>query len=174
MNFTELYKKINSLDKGIESPITECACEEMGPDESQKQQDNVNMNITINGQGAGGIRDLMDILRNINDKEDPTTPHDEHNDDSMIIGEPNIAPQIEPIRIQMEPTEAPMEEPTEEVIDDSYGNSVEGGSDAKQFAISSVIGMGDDLASKGKGALKANGGENPFNVKESLVKNLHN
>ena len=67
-----------------------------------------------------------------------------------------------------------MEEPTEEVIDDSYGNSVEGGSDAKQFAISSVIGMGDDLASKGKGALKANGGENPFNVKESLVKNLHN
>ena len=32
-----------------------------------KQQDNVTMNVSMNGSGAGGIRDLMDILRNLED-----------------------------------------------------------------------------------------------------------
>jgi len=32
-----------------------------------KQQDNVTMNVSMNGSGAGGIRDLMDILRNLDD-----------------------------------------------------------------------------------------------------------
>ena len=32
---------------------------------SPKQQDNVTMNLSMNGSGAGGIRDLMDILRNL-------------------------------------------------------------------------------------------------------------
>ena len=32
-----------------------------------KQQDNVTMNISMNGSGSGGIRDLMDILRNLED-----------------------------------------------------------------------------------------------------------
>lgn len=30
-----------------------------------KQQDNVNMSVNMSGQGAGGIRDLMSILKNI-------------------------------------------------------------------------------------------------------------
>jgi len=32
---------------------------------SPKQQDNVSMNISMNGSGPGGIRDLLDILRDI-------------------------------------------------------------------------------------------------------------
>ncbi len=34
----------------------------------QGQQDSVNMNVNMSGQGAKGIRDLMDILKNIDDK----------------------------------------------------------------------------------------------------------
>ena len=40
------------------------------PMSSPKQQDNVTMNISMNGSGAGGIRDLMDILRDIEDGPD--------------------------------------------------------------------------------------------------------
>jgi len=37
----------------------------MGMSSHQGQQDSVTMNISMNGSGAGGIRDLMSILRNI-------------------------------------------------------------------------------------------------------------
>jgi hypothetical protein len=40
-------------------------CGEMGPMGAPKQQDNVTMNVSMNGSGAGGIADLMKILRNI-------------------------------------------------------------------------------------------------------------
>lgn len=35
-----------------------------------KQQDNVNMSVNMSGQGAGGIRDLMSILKNIEQGSD--------------------------------------------------------------------------------------------------------
>ena len=173
MNFTELYKKISNLDKGTDTSINECSCDEMGPEPQPKQADNVNMNISINGQGAGGIRDLMDILRNI-DKSDEPQHHDKPlHGSNAIIDEPmkielnpdeSIVPSIDPPQIEM-----PQEE---EVIDDSYSNSVPGGSDPTQYAIASVIGMGDDLASKGSEKLKVNGGGNPGAVSESLVNHL--
>ena len=37
----------------------------MGPMDPMKQQDNVSMSINMNGSGTGGIRDLLDILRDI-------------------------------------------------------------------------------------------------------------
>jgi hypothetical protein len=49
------------------------------------QQDNVNMNVNMSGSGAGGIRDLMAILKNIED-------HGEH-------GEQEIMPGIDSISI---------------------------------------------------------------------------
>ena len=45
------------------------------PMSSPKQQDNVSMNISMNGAGPGGIRDLMDILRDIENG-----PSDDGND----------------------------------------------------------------------------------------------
>lgn len=170
MNFTDLYKKINDIDSGT---INECSCGEPGP-EPQKQQDNVNMNITINGQGSGGIRDLMDILRHI----DEPSSHEPHGDDKVIVSEPSS--EIEPIRIDATSEEiVPESEPevieyqsSEEIIDDSFANSTQDNIDPMKYAIASVIATGDDLSSKGKGALKANGGENPWNVNESLVKHL--
>lgn len=49
--------------KREEVVASECG-PEMGPS-PMKQQDNVSMNVSMNGSGAGGIRDLIDILRNI-------------------------------------------------------------------------------------------------------------
>jgi hypothetical protein len=51
-------------DKKVdEELVDECGMDM--PMSSPKQQDNVSMNISMNGAGPGGIRDLMDILRDI-------------------------------------------------------------------------------------------------------------
>jgi hypothetical protein len=51
-----------------EELVDECGMDM--PMSSPKQQDNVSMNISMNGAGPGGIRDLMDILRDIENGSD--------------------------------------------------------------------------------------------------------
>ena len=97
MNFTELYKKISSIEQGVPATITECPCMDGPISTPQKQEDNVNMNISINGQGSGGIRDLMDILRNIEKEEPGMEPS--HDSPALVIDEPQHEPAIEPIQI---------------------------------------------------------------------------
>jgi hypothetical protein len=77
MNFQDLLQKMKDIDEGLESQdkymtadqdVEECGG--MAPMSSMssmapKQQDNVNMSVNMSGQGAGGIRDLMSILKNI-------------------------------------------------------------------------------------------------------------
>jgi hypothetical protein len=53
----------------------------MGMSSPQGQQDSVTMNISMNGSGAGGIRDLMSILRNIESSDN----HDVHSHDVTKI-----------------------------------------------------------------------------------------
>jgi hypothetical protein len=95
MNFQDLMQKIKDIDEGFEpqdkythadqdveemgaaksnaetplmGDVEECGgMPSMGPMSSMapKQQDNVTMNVSMNGSGAGGIRDLMSILKNI-------------------------------------------------------------------------------------------------------------
>jgi len=55
----------------------------MGMSSHQGQQDSVTMNISMNGSGAGGIRDLMSILRNI-ESSDNTDVHS--HDVSKLFG----------------------------------------------------------------------------------------
>ena len=50
-----------------------------------KQQDNVTMNISMNGTGAGGIRDLMGILKNIENGGHEPAQHS-HDDDEIVVG----------------------------------------------------------------------------------------
>jgi len=163
MNFNNLYKKISNIDSGV---VNECSCDNTGPAE-HTQPDSVNMNISFNGQGSGGIRDLMDILRNIE-----TTGQ---GDAKIIVGEPRT--DSEPMIIdtstmhELEPSSIDMD-PSDEIIDDSFANSTADKIDPMKYAIDAVIATGDDLSSKGKGALKANGGENPWNVDASLIKHL--
>lgn len=59
--------KINGKGTGDikrEEAIVDGCGPDMGPS-PMKQQDNVSMNVSMNGSGAGGIRDLIDILKNI-------------------------------------------------------------------------------------------------------------
>ena len=50
-----------------EEIVDECGMDMPMSMGSPKQQDTVSMNISMNGSGPGGIRDLMDILRDIED-----------------------------------------------------------------------------------------------------------
>ena len=78
MNFQDLIKKMSSLEQPVsEEKVEEAAIDECGmmggmsgPMEPPKQSDSVTMNVSMNGSGAGGIKDLMQILRNIRIKHD--------------------------------------------------------------------------------------------------------
>jgi hypothetical protein len=218
MDFTELYRKIATIDKSPldESMVAECPHSDMNA-EPQKQQDAVNMNVSITGQGANGIRDLMNILRNIDDaveqKSDddfPKISHDhlpQHKDNEiLVIGQPgemhgdsddyeiddydsDSDSESDEYEIDFEDESA--DEPQfdmdndsmivgdneEEELEDSYQNSAPNSSDKKTMAIASVVGIGNDLLSKGGNAVAKNdGGSNPYTqraVSESLLRNLH-
>lgn len=163
MNFEDLMKKLQSIEEGTTTalPIAPTKddqpgagagdegagagdegieeCGEMGP-ETPKQQDNVTMNVSMNGSGAGGIQDLINILKNI---EQGTSPADDkpdhgHSDVDALFG-------------------------------DSYGNSAPGSSEEELLGVDAVIPTGDDLASKGGEAPKQAGGGNPWNISESVI-----
>jgi hypothetical protein len=80
MNFNDLYRKISAIDSAQvlkedgHTKIEECG-EMPGmmnmphgmPGMPQPQQDSVSMNVSMNASGKGGIRDLMNVLRNLED-----------------------------------------------------------------------------------------------------------
>lgn len=158
MNFTELAKKLKEIQDGgdldIESPV-EMGVEECGGDMGspvvvqghEGGEHTTTMNVTINSQGVDGIRDLMNILKGIS-SEEPESSHDDiitgHDDEHAIV------------------------------IGDNFKNSVKGDKGKKVHGLDTVIFTGDDLASKGRETVKANGGGNPLKLQhhESLVKHL--
>ena len=107
MNFQDLYKKIASLDTPVsenfvaqdkktgqqwtldggpntpvdpdDMPLPECG--DMPMPAAPKQSDSVTMNVSMNGSGAGGIKDLMAILRNI---ESGATSDHSHGADKLF------------------------------------------------------------------------------------------
>lgn len=65
MNFQELTQKLRTIDEG---GIVECGGMmpgQMSVAQQMPQQDSVSMNVSMNAQGKGGIRDLMQVLQNI-------------------------------------------------------------------------------------------------------------
>ncbi len=69
---------IGMLSQGIAESMEECGMDSFGPPEPVKQSDNVNMNISMNSSGSGGIRDLLNILKDLQDgsTEPPMPDHD--------------------------------------------------------------------------------------------------
>lgn len=71
MNFQQLADKLKRIDEGVDAQVEECGgmmpmSGMMGqPPAPQAQQDTVSMNVSMNAQGQGGIRNLMDILKDI-------------------------------------------------------------------------------------------------------------
>lgn len=123
MDFRKIYQKIAEMDgSGMvphdttsaingdefqDEPIEECGDMMPMPMSAPKQSDSVTMNLSMNGSGPGGIRDLMSILRNIDSggDEDNSMPspddleldiksmdhphdepsHDEHGEEDGIV-----------------------------------------------------------------------------------------
>ena len=142
MNFQDLLTKMKQID---ESTVEECGMAPMPP--RQDQQDSVNMNVTMSGTGKGGIRDLLAVLKDIENGPDAGSPSD-----AVIIGGPEVAA-------------------VEKELDDSYNNEP----DEEVAGIDAVTPTGNDIHSKGDEAEKVNGGGNPWRqteVKEGLVQRL--
>jgi hypothetical protein len=153
-----------------EQPAEECGMPGMIKIGGQSDQpDNVTMNVSMNGSGAGGIRDLMDILRNLE-------KGDEH-DGEKLFGMESDQAVIEPAG-EVEPNFTG--EPRFDDVEDHeklFGEvDVEEDGEYKNRpypvvrGASAVLPTGNDMHSKGLGALKHNGGENPMH--EGLVKKL--
>jgi len=200
MNLQDLMSKLKSIDEGAMPPMAptkddepntaECgpmpgAIIQAGP---QAQPDNVTMNVTMNGTGAGGISDLMKILRDIENGENKD-PH--QHDVSKLFGEPHAVDHEEPIMGDIVNHMAGMEGQSDaspltheyqvgETIDDeeeSWGNSAPGSSGHHTHDVEAVTFSGDDMNSKGKSSpLNRVPGSNtlrePTNVSEELVSRL--
>ena len=120
------------------------------PHAPEKQPDTVSMNVSMNGSGAGGIRDLMSVLRNLENDSEPS--QSAHGDDSIVIGEPGDIEQEVP-------------------VDEKFGNSVHGDRGAHVMGLDAIIRNGNDMHSKGDNEpMKKAGGGNPYT--ESLVNKL--
>ena len=128
-----------------EDDVEECGMGPM-PSMSQEQQDTVTMNLSMNGSGSGGIRDLLDILKNIdgNDGSDEQL--------GKLMGKMDKEPIIGNADMPM----------------DEYANSP----DEVYGTVGNITQTGNDIHSKGAEAPKVNGGGNPFGVDEELVNRL--
>lgn len=79
MNFQDLNAKLKAIE---ENTVEECGGM-MSP--VGQQQDSVTMNVTMNGSGAGGIKDLLGIIRNI--ESGVGHGHTDHHDaDDVLVG----------------------------------------------------------------------------------------
>ena len=204
MNFEELYRKIAGIDQGttVTETLSECGCDDVAvpmTSADHSQPDSVTMSVNINGSGSNGIRDLMDILRNIDDKKSAEISHDmSHNvqEPTVIVGNPGeeehddaddiVSAEIIPVDDAHDDEQDQAmdfafdeiyDEPMEEEMPDSYENSVDGaGGIPRIFKVAAVTATGDDLSSKGSKSPSSRApGTNPLRqVDESLVRNLHN
>lgn len=149
-------KKDESLDvlaDQLEQDMDECGMGPMSMPSMNKQQDNVSMNVSMNGSGSGGIRDLMNILRNL-EKGDDSMDHDhgDHDIDSPSIDMPGM------MVMKKEP-----------VLGDEYANSPDVQVGQDNFPID----HGDDLHKpKDSYSDKPYRGDNPMAL-ESYKTKLH-
>lgn len=197
MNFLDLYKKIRTLDENESvvnegmsqgnimpqaisappsQPVSECGMEECGmSSEPPKQQDSVSMSVNMNASGVGGIRDLMNVLQNLEKTIDSP-------EKDIVIGKGSEEPPEIDISALEEPTmpELPSSEPTDMAVLDSdeavmdeegdeettdYANDPE----IRKMSVAAIMPTGGDIHSKGKEAPKQAGGGNPWNVSESKI-----
>lgn len=137
-------------DEGIEIIGSPMPSSIMGHSEPPKQQDSINMNVSLNGSGAQGVKDLMNILRDIENgvthdepvhgEPSPAEPaHDTDTENDTLLGD-----MIHSIQ-----HDAPEEE-VEEEQGETWGNSVHGDQGAHTKGIGAVTNSGDDMNSKGK------------------------
>lgn len=149
MNFQELMKKMSDLEQPvIEQDDTTESCGMMNslpsPMSPPDQQDSVTMNVSMNGSGRGGIKDLLDVLRNIENG----SPADIDDGPNMLVKKdtPDMPDELKAMGM---------------ALDDDFANEP----DEMYQDQAAVVGTGNDLHSKGAEAPPVNGGGNPRSVK---------
>lgn len=130
MNFQDLLTKMANIESG--KSLEECG----GMMPAPMQQDNVNMNVSMTGSGKGGIRELISVLRDLEDGTDDDAPE-------IVIGKTG---------------ELDAEEPVFGEVGEEFANQP----DDAVAPVDAVIPTGDDMHSKGGEARKVNGGGNPL------------
>lgn len=140
--------------KGDSPLMGECGVDMMMPHSAPKQSDSVTMNVSMNGSGPGGIRDLMNILRNLEGDSAPARTHDAGDIADKLFGGDGIE-----VAFGEEQEAGGFQDATTEP-------------DEQVAPMSAVTPTGNDMHSKGAEAEKVNGGGNPFNVSEALVQKL--
>jgi hypothetical protein len=175
MNLQDLMTKLRGIEEGAEvAPVhTDASADSegiiiggpmggmlggMSQPEQPKQQDSVTMNVSMNGAGSEGIKDLMSILRNIETGQ--SAHHDaEHNHEEPMLGDDNF----------------------EETMGDNgqtFGNSAHGDSGTHVHGVDVVTATGDDMHSKGGSNPHHSPGNNTLRqsttVHEGLVDKLQN
>lgn len=134
----------------------------MGPMSSMGQQDNVNMNVNMSGSGAGGIRDLLDILKNLDGGSDE---HGDGHDLGDLIDKMDEPKMPKPMGMAMKkPIVVGDDMPVDEFANEP---------DEMYAPAQAVTPTGNDIHSKGAEFPKVNGGGNPMTM-ESLLHRLDN
>ena len=149
----------------------------------QGQQDNVSMSINVNGQGEGGIRSIMNILRDIEGNDSHGHQGHEHDPKEPLIGDmvKDMHDDIDNDTGEESPlSDAPeeeMEEANENDDEETWANSAHGDAGHHVHGVDAVTFSGDDMNSKGKispvsRAPGTNSLREPSNFDESLVNRL--
>ena len=153
-------------DEG-DAPIEECGDMPMPGAMSQppKQSDSVTMNVSMNGSGAGGIRDLMDILRNLDNTSDEEEFPDA--DDGMAVvsigGDDDM---------DHDHDHSKHDDDGEDLFG-GVGEEIKNAPDEMYANVDAITPTGNDIHSKGDEYKKVNGGGNPMRA-ESLIGQLQN
>jgi len=136
MNFTDLYKKIKSLDEGHVVPVTMLPPSEPKEDYNNEHQ----VGAFSDDDKQQSMRELLSQLDRIDQPDDISYDGDHGHDGAheVVYGD------------------------MEEEFDAKEKFHANTTPDPTTFDMSAVFPTGHDLASKGKGALKHNGGENPM------------
>jgi hypothetical protein len=193
MNFTELYKKIRSIDENL-VPVPNPAgagsvdaAKAMGAKYPQPAQTSsppvapvhtdapaqeecgaMPPAIAIGGPAQQDNHVTMNISMNGTGSDGVRSLMNILKDIEQGAEEPHMGHEHDPEEPLMGDMIRAMGH--EEGMGEEYENSMYGHDGATEFGVDAVTQTGDDLASQGHGALKHNGGENPMH--ESLVNRL--
>lgn len=186
MNFKELAERLRTIESAptqlnIDGTIDECGdmpmpAMEIMHHEQPPQPDNVTMNVSMNGSGKGGIRDLMDILRNLEstgDGEEPefSEPHQAHDDAIDILTGEEVGQEPQGPGEEMPLAEKSKEQLVGHDVDDDKDHDVQNRPHRTTYNIDTITRHGDDIHSKGDiKRRKVNGGENP--LEEGIISRL--
>ena len=81
----ETSESLDQMVDEVESEMDECGMGPVSMSSPTKQSDNVSMNLSMNGSGSGGIRDLMNILRSLDGDDHGSDMGSDDMDDGPVL-----------------------------------------------------------------------------------------